>query len=95
MPTRAAGPPPSTSARLVSASVALVLAFSGYGMSPSGALSHAGDSVLTAGLLLGALAVGVAVGDLLRRSRPEADDRSGGRGAVAGTADTVARARQA
>ncbi|MFF9022091.1 hypothetical protein [Streptomyces eurythermus] len=93
--TRSAGPPPSTSARLVLASLGPVLLLSGYGMWSSGALPRAGESVLTVCLLLGAPAVGVAVGHLVRRSRPAAGDRPGGSGAAAVPSDTVARARQA
>ncbi|GAA2734565.1 hypothetical protein [Streptomyces nogalater] len=95
LPGRAAGAPSSAPAMRVSASVGLVLLLSGYGMRSSGALPGAGDGLLTAGLLLGALAVGVAVGDLVRRSGPVRGDRPDGSGAVAGSADTVARARQA
>ncbi|MEU7558363.1 hypothetical protein [Streptomyces eurythermus] len=96
--TRSAGPPSSTSARLVLASLGLVLLLSGYGMWSSGALPRVGESVLTVCLLLGVPAVGVAIGHLVRRSRPTAGDRpvgSGGSGAAAVPSDTVARARQA
>ncbi|MDN3258649.1 hypothetical protein QWJ26_02255 [Streptomyces sp. CSDS2] len=94
-PARAAGRPPSTSVRLVLSSVGLVLLFSGYGMWSSGALPRAGDGVLTVCLLLGAPAVGVAIGRLVRRSGPVPGDRSGRSGTAAAPADTVARARQA
>ncbi|MFF7092547.1 hypothetical protein ACFY9A_09120 [Streptomyces rubradiris] len=94
-PSRAAGPPPSTSVRLVLSSVGLVLLFSGYGMCFSGTLPRAGDGVPTVCLLLGALAVGMAIGHLVRRSGPVAGDRSGGSRTAAAPADTVARARQA
>ncbi|CAL9324914.1 hypothetical protein [Streptomyces sp. SudanB182_2057] len=94
-PAPAAGPPPSTSVRLVLSSVGLVLLFSGYGMWFSGVLPHAGDGVLTVCLLLGAPAVGLAIGHLVRRSGPVADDRPGGSRTATAPADTVARARQA
>jgi hypothetical protein len=93
--TRSAGPPSSTSARLVLASVGLVLLLSGYVMWSSGALPRAGEGVFTVCLLLVAPAVGVAIGHLVRRSRPATGDRSGGSGAAAVPSDTVARARQA
>jgi hypothetical protein len=80
--TRSAGPPSSTSARLVLASVGLVLLLSGYVMWSSGALPRAGEGVFTVCLLLVAPAVGVAIGHLVRRSRPATGDRSGGSGAV-------------
>ncbi|MEU3957240.1 hypothetical protein AB0F45_33890 [Streptomyces achromogenes] len=94
-PSRAAGPASSPCALCVSVSVGLVLLLSGYGMWSCGVLPRAGNGVLTAGLLLGAPAVAAAIGHLARRSGPVAGDRSGGSGAAAGSADTVARARQA
>ncbi|GHG99865.1 hypothetical protein [Streptomyces rubradiris] len=93
-PGRAAGRPPSTSVRLVLSSVGLVL-LSGYGMWFSGALPRAGDGVLTVCLLLGAPAVGAAIGRLLRRSGPVPGEHTGGSGTAAAPADTVVRARQA
>ncbi len=92
---RAAGPASSPCALCVSVSVGLVLLLSGYGMWSCGVLPRAGNGVLTAGLLLGAPAAAAAIGHLVRRSGPVAGDRSGGSGAAAGSADTVARARQA
>ncbi|WP_405444995.1 hypothetical protein OG350_02480 [Streptomyces achromogenes] len=92
---RAAGPASSPCALRVSVSVGLVLLLSGYGMWSCGVLPRAGNGVLTAGLLLGAPAVAAAIGRRVRRSGPVAGDRSGGSGAAAGSADTVARARQA
>ncbi|MFF9671089.1 hypothetical protein ACF1GS_05215 [Streptomyces eurythermus] len=95
LPTRSAGPPSSTSTRLVLASGGLVLLLSGYVMWSPGALPRAGEGVLTVCLLLVAPAVGVALGHLVRRSRPATGDRSRGSGAAAVPSDTVARARQA
>ncbi|MFI9424280.1 hypothetical protein ACIG54_12050 [Streptomyces achromogenes] len=92
---RAAGPASSPCALRVSVSVGLVLLLSGYGMWSCGVLPRAGNGVLTAGLLLGAPAAAAAIGHLVRRSGPVAGGRSGGSGAAAGSADTVARARQA